>query len=260
MPYVTVRLFGCCLLAAILPACAIDSGGDIVREVSGRLSAVKPPLGGHQVEVDYRGRGIVSLAGWVDTPKDRERIAALAREVRGVVAVDNGLEVVGTASSRPRAMEGAETERFFSGLRRRLVGRFYSVEVIGEGESTRVSGTVDTEQTKQTVLEVASEVFGRAFTSEVILAKPPRDEEVLIAVKREVTHRIPDIGERVTVTKVERGVVSVEGDLTNHLEVDRLLATVVMVPGVTDIKSGLTINGEPYAVTGHLPTSAYNRK
>lgn len=51
-----------------------------------------PVVKAHEVNIDVR-KGVVQLAGFVDTAEQKSRAAELAREVEGVDRVDNQLEV-----------------------------------------------------------------------------------------------------------------------------------------------------------------------
>jgi osmotically-inducible protein OsmY len=52
---------------------------------------------------------------------------------------------------------------------------------------------------------------------------------------------------------VRDGVATVEGKLANHRQVDEVLASILDVEGVTDVRSQITINGRPYSRSSTPP-------
>jgi osmotically-inducible protein OsmY len=74
---------------------------------------------------------------------------------------------------------------------------------------------------------------------------PVTDDEIALRVSDALSRDYPGVADRVTVS-VRDGVAYLAGDLRNHREVDEILATALMVDGVKDIKSDVTLKGRPY--------------
>ncbi len=97
-----IRLCGTIVLAlALLTGCQALTGkgagqspddAAVARAVKTRLAA-DPSATLARIDVDSNS-GVVALNGVVDTPADRARAEALARQVRGVDRVVNNLQVL----------------------------------------------------------------------------------------------------------------------------------------------------------------------
>jgi hyperosmotically inducible periplasmic protein len=72
-------------------AAAVAADGDTTAAVRGRLAA-DPMLGQYRLGIETR-EGRVTLQGTVDTYSARSRAGMLAREVDGVVSVNNRIRV-----------------------------------------------------------------------------------------------------------------------------------------------------------------------
>lgn len=73
------------------------STGEFVDDnvLTGRIKAAlagDPHVAAHEVNVDVR-RGVVLLAGFVDTSRQKERAGDLARKIAGVASVDNQIAI-----------------------------------------------------------------------------------------------------------------------------------------------------------------------
>ena len=66
---------------------------EITDSIKKDIGALYPPLGPHNVDIEYRGRGVFRLTGAVSSESELERIASIAEQTDGVKEVENELTV-----------------------------------------------------------------------------------------------------------------------------------------------------------------------
>jgi osmotically-inducible protein OsmY len=71
------------------------------------------------------------------------------------------------------------------------------------------------------------------------------DAELEQSIRRVLSEEYPRLIRDLKVI-VRDGVATIEGKLANHRQVDEVLATILDVEGVADVRSDITINGRPY--------------
>ncbi len=136
----------------------------------------------------------------------------------------------------------------------RLIGRAieeqvkdasYEVTVHNYPEVVILRGEVDTEPTRREILAVARSMTSKPVVDEMRLRPTPGDDQIANAVRASLEREFPRHSEALQV-EVREGVVHLSGDLRSHRDVDAVLATTLMQPGVRDIESDLTVGGRPY--------------
>lgn len=169
------------------------------------------------------------------------------------------LLLVGLTSTSVKANPGmgVETGKEQVGIVDPIVGRVraaiskqvsdakYNVQIFNLPEYVLLKGDVDSEQARQRLVSVAKEASGKHVRDELRLRPALTDEQIASSVRSALKGEYPSLADRVQVD-VKEGIAYLSGDLRNHREVDELLATTLMVEGVKDIRSDLTLGGRPY--------------
>jgi osmotically-inducible protein OsmY len=112
-------------------------------------------------------------------------------------------------------------------------------------DSILLEGDVDSEKTRQQIVSVASSTASKRVSDELRIRPTLSDEQIAERVKMALARDYPSIAKKVQV-EVKDGTARLAGDLRNHREIDELLSTTLMVEGVKDVKSDLTIAGRAY--------------
>lgn len=251
---------GAWLLGVVLlvsPLNALAASGSIRRELSSKIDDAVV-LGEHDLSLDVRG-GVVTLRGEVASAEDKALLDELARTTKGVREVRNNLSIVPAGSRAipiesarrtPRSREGvAETLLQSVGLSEQIHGN-YRLEV-GEGRELLVlRGEVSEPEDRGVIEQLAQRLAGERQVINQIAVQQVSDEEltanVLAALRTD-----PQISTQGLQIKSSDGVVSFYGSRPNHRAIDRILATTLMVPGVRDIESEMTIRPESQPRSTH---------
>jgi osmotically-inducible protein OsmY len=162
---------------------------------------------------------------------------------RGAVADPGLAEDSGAASERPY---NREVETVLRKIRSQVGDARYNVKVLDRGDVMAIEGEVDSERSKGRILEAASSATAKRIRDELRIRPGPSDSQIAENVRGALRNDCPQLAGRIQVD-VRAGVAYLSGDLRSHREVDELLATALMVEGVTDIKSDITLGGRPYA-------------
>ena len=214
---------------------------EVNDDVRDRIAMLQPPIGPHNIEIEYRGDGHVRLEGYVDTETSRERVEQAAEGAEGVYRVENELAIAAKGTA-PRNEEVAKIEEAF---RRDAPHGRYNVAVHTDRKDVTLKGVVDSEDTRQRLVTSAGSVAKRPIIDQLVIEGARPDAEVQQAIRRVLEKEYPHLAKEVTVS-VKNGVASLEGNVASRRDVDKLLASVLMVDGVTDIISDVTVHGRPY--------------
>lgn len=136
-------------------------------------------------------------------------------------------------------------ERVRIAIGKRVVESTYSVRILNFTDYLLLQGEVDSEQGREQILSVAREVGAKPVRDELRLRPALTDEQIASGVRQALTGEHPSLAKRIKV-EVREGTAYLTGDLRNHREVDELLSTTLMVAGVRDIRSDITLAGRPY--------------
>lgn len=231
---------------------AFGNPGALVDDARRSLETISPPLGAHRVEIEYRGQGKIELKGDVASQEDKQRIVDRVEGVRGVKQVDDSNLVVaalGKPEGVPKGSEG-EVARVRAAIRDCPTRGAYSVAVVPQVLATgreilRLQGEAETARTRDDIVKAARGATALAVVDEMTLQKPRPDSDIQSDIQRTLQEEYPKVAARVNVS-VQDGVVRLRGDLSNHRDIDKVLASTNMVKGVQDIVSEITIHGRPY--------------
>ena len=139
-------------LALMLLACN-QSDARVTEGVKGRLAREPDP---EIVDVTTRD-GIVTLRGFVDTPAEADRLEAATREIRGVLAVDNRLEVRKPVATTAADLDRGKRDREVRAAVQERIGRVaMGVEVDVRDGVVTLHGTVSASE-RAAVVRTATE-------------------------------------------------------------------------------------------------------
>jgi len=131
----------------------------------------------------------------------------------------------------------------------------YNIRATDTGDAIMLEGEVDSEQSRRQILQVASSATAKRIREELRIRPGPSDSQIAEHLRDALRKDYPQLADRIQV-EVRGGIAYLSGDLRSHREVDELLSTALMVEGVTDIRSDITLGGRPYA-TQRLRTGKY---
>lgn len=139
----------------------------------------------------------------------------------------------------------------------------HNIEIVYRQGDVILKGVVASEADRNRIVNIARHTAGVENVTDWLMvssSSPPApmaryssapivrdDSEIAAAVRSAISTDDQTIGRNVTVS-VRDGIATLRGDLKSFREVDQVLATTLMVTGVRDISSELTINGRSYDV------------
>lgn len=141
-------------------------------------------------------------------------------------------------------------DQVLRGIRSRVRDAKYTIKVTDLGDFILLEGDVDSERSRGEVVAAARASTPRRIRDELRIRATPSDAQIADHLREALRFNHPRIADRVSV-EVRSGVAYLSGDLKNHREVDELLSTALMVDGVADVKSDITLAGRPYAATNN---------
>src|SRR5262249_8682747 len=114
------------------------------------------------------------------------------------------------------------------------------------GGQVFLQGQVPTERNRSAIEETTRQVPGvDTITDEISVREPPTDSE-LVARVQDALSTSGEVNTGGLIITASEGVVSFQGNRQNHEDIDRILSIALMVPGVRDIKSEMTLGGRGY--------------
>jgi osmotically-inducible protein OsmY len=238
---VTVRGLLLFLLATQAPLIASADWRAVTEEIHVGIDELKPPIGRHNVDIQYQRGGDITLSGYVQSEEVREKIERVARRSQGVRHVDNQLTVATASTSQ----SPSETQRIREAFNREVQGHTYDVEILSQADRLVLKGSVDSEPTRRQVISIAQAISKRRVDDQLALKMERSDHEVEESIRRALEKEYPTLMRKLEVS-VQGGVASLRGDMPGYREVDKVLATVLMVDGVDDIESSVTVRGGRY--------------
>jgi osmotically-inducible protein OsmY len=178
------------------------------------------------------------------------------RRILGIIGVIGFMVAAHRAEANPGLAEEARVQavpqynrvvdQVLRSIRREIPNARYSIQVTDLGNTILLQGQVDSENTRREMVRVAHAAASQPVRDELRVRPAPSDSQIAERVRGALRQDYPQLADRVQV-EVRNGVAYLSGNLGNHREVDELLSTALMVEGVTDIKSDLTLAGRPYA-------------
>ena len=242
-------IVGCALAAFSVHGMRDAASADwreVNSDVSNQIAMIQPPIGPHNIDIDNRGRGEIRLEGYVENEEARRRVQEAAERAHGVSRVDNRLAV----AHAPQPRRNEEITRMEEAFRRDVPNGRYNVSVFTEPDRVILRGTVDSQATRERIVSSAAAIARRTVSDQMIIqgvraGARISDAELENSIRRALSEEYPRLMKALQVT-VRDGVATVEGKLSNHRQVDEVLASILNVEGVSDVRSQITINGRPY--------------
>lgn len=145
----------------------------------------------------------------------------------------------------PPVMHEQEVLEIRKALDSASIEKWYSVSFVSLSEGVLLQGLVDSSETSGTLERIVREVTGRQVINELKIRPRWQDHVVQQRLVETLELSHPDVHTRLDV-QVADGVAHIWGDLPNRRKVDAILATTLMVEGVRDIKSHISVGGNPY--------------
>jgi osmotically-inducible protein OsmY len=207
------------------------------------VEELQPPLGPHQIGIEYRAGGEIRLEGSVADEASRRRVEEVAAKTAGVHSVDNRL-IVAKSGAAPRDLS-EEVARINDAIRKEVTGRWYSISIREHGGDIVINGKTDSVETQKDILRVASSVSKKHIVDEMMIKEGFTDAEVTASIKRTLDREYPTLVKGLDV-HVKDGVAHLSGNLPTRNDVDKTLATVLMVDGVRDVESSVKAGGHRY--------------
>lgn len=146
----------------------------------------------------------------------------------------------------PRGTTDPTVERVRSAILREVSDSRYEVRIYNLPDYVLLQGEVDSNAARERIITVARGASAKAVRDEMRIRPAPADDQIAASVRSALAAEYPGLAARVTVD-VRDGVAYLSGDVSNHRQVDELLATTLMIQGVKDVRSDITLQGRPYA-------------
>ncbi len=138
-----------------------------------------------------------------------------------------------------------ETTRIQNALREQVHNRWYNIRVVSEPEQLALQGEVDSDTTRRELLKAAQSVSQRQVQDRLTLRPPIPDQEVKDSIARTLEKEHPKLARELSI-EVDDGRAKFHGNVANHRQIDAVLAATLMVDGVRDVESDVTVRGRPY--------------
>jgi len=116
------------------------------------------------------------------------------------------------------------------------------------GSTVTVYGIVTSEEMKEEAVRALKSQAGVETVEDLIVVNPtfgkkiPTDAEL----KHSIENALKDLGTEFETLEVTKGEVFISSDLASFREVDQMLATILGIDGVREIKTSTLVNGKPY--------------
>jgi osmotically-inducible protein OsmY len=152
---------------------------------------------------------------------------------------------VGEPRQEPSSFIDPVVERVRVAVQKEVGDSRFSISIYNLLDTVLLRGEVDSEQTRSQIVSVAGRVSGKPVRDEMKLRPALTDDQIASSLRSALSQEYPQLADRVQV-EVRGGVAYLSGDLRNHREIDELLSTALMINGVRDIQSDITLGGRPY--------------
>lgn len=225
---------------------------ETTTSIKDQIAMLQPPIGPHSMDIEYMGRGEVRLSGVVASEDARARAGEVAARTAGVSKVDNDLAVSpsGRRYEEPprrgeRVESQAEVAQIKQALRDKVTEGRYVITIESFPESVVIRGTAENLPTKEQIHRVTSSISRRTVIDYVEVRPFETDAAIKESIERMLESEYPRLIRDLDV-RVADGVATIRGDAASRRDVDKVLSSVLMVQGVGDVRSELTVGRRPY--------------
>lgn len=225
---------------------------DTTTSIKDQIAMLQPPLGPHSMDIEYLGRGEVRLSGVVASEDARARAGEVAAHTSGVLKVDNELSVSSTGrrfeepsrrGERPEPQ--GEVAQIKQALRDKVTEGRYVVTLENLPDTLVIRGTAENRPTKEQIHRVASSISRHTVLDYVEVRPFETDAAIKESIERMLESEYPRLIRDLDV-RVADGIATIRGDAASRRDVDKVLSSVLMVRGVGDVRSELTVRRQPY--------------
>lgn len=199
-----------------------------------------PDLGPHDIDIETH-RGFVLLKGTVSSPSDISRVEDAVRRTPGVTSVKNEL----VAHRQPLTTATGPSSKLAEAIRTRVdadhsLGH-YDLEILVTGSTAALVGSVVKAEDGAAIARIARGTPGVVTVDNRLTVAPPTSDTVVEVNVREALQKAGDVDLAGLGISASDGVVTFAGTRPGHRDIDRILGVALMVEGVRDIKSEMTI-------------------
>lgn len=222
------------ILALCFSSVAIASDEVIVNSITAKISE-EIPTSHYQLKVDSR-HGHVTLTGEVASETDIRRINEISKNTVGVISVKDRL----TVQEGLIAARDGESQELCVRVKDNVKDSNQNLNIECALGDVMITGTVPNEAARARVERNAWNTPGvKSVKTALSFPRPVSDSEITAAVQRALEREGMSVNSVTIASK--GGVVHFSGSVPNHRVIDAMLATTLMVDGVRDIRSSVTI-------------------
>ena len=183
--------------------------------------------------------GVVTLAGFVHSYRERVQAEVDAKRVAGVLGVANDIEVHLPLSRRPDPEIARDA---VAALQERLPDSFPQFQVLVEKGWLTVEGDVEWRHLKERAEAAVRDVRGvRAITNAIVVKPRLLPLEIKQKIEAAFKRNAQVDAERVTVESGDDGTIILEGTVTSWAEREEAERTAWSAPGVKHVENRLEV-------------------
>lgn len=214
---------------------------DLSERVS-RAITREAKLEKHELDIQSWHNG-VTIDGYVSSQSDKDQVERIARNVAGVENVDSRLEVRSTLTNA--SVNGQDRElvaAVTSALQRYARASDHNIDVIAVNGRVKLEGQVGSERDRAEIVRLVRQVNGvQSIDDNLSLRAALPDSAIQESVHQALQHT-EGIDMAGLKFDTRNGIVTVSGAVRNHRDIDRVLGVILMVKGVRDARSDVSIN------------------
>lgn len=197
-------------------------------------------LGPRQLIIEYF-RGDIRVTGQIENMKDEQRLQAIAQSIPGVKSVKINVEVKAFDRGQVRAKE------LLKKIKGLLPNDQYLIRVGFQEDSFEVIARVGSELSREHFLDALKKIDTElpVHTEIIVGTFDQNDFDVESQVEAVILNEFATSALNIQYV-VRQGNLLLKGSMSSQREIDRLLAALLMIDGLKDIESQLTIGGLPY--------------
>lgn len=223
------------LLLLLLPVFALSNDREIIKKTNAFLDSLKGP---HEVEVSSR-LGVVTLTGYVASEEDKAELQSQIVSLEDVDTIENNLTVKSSRASLSHGGTSCSLSPHGVSLQGISLGDG-SVEAYCFGTTITLSGTLADAVQVSHVVNALQERYPTALIQNSLHVKQRIPDEILRTSILD-SLRSDSLIPPTVFLSVKDGTAHFSGTVTNHRVIDQILARTIMIDGVKDALSKVTI-------------------
>jgi osmotically-inducible protein OsmY len=200
------------------------------------------PSDSQRVTIEQTSEGVLGITGSVASETIKTALKQAALTVEGVREVHMSVEIDGSLSCLSNNIELAS--KVEKSIKEELPPGNYTIAVSAVNDAITLEGSVEKRELMQIILGIVEDIEGvSSIENNLVLASDLPDDTVLFRVNQKIKSNARFNGASAS---IKDGSVTMTGTLGSHADADILLASILMLPGVTEITSMLKIDGKTY--------------